>query len=95
LISAISVVEKVWTVYNRQIRHALTPQRELEEEPDQAAKYLYKYTSSCIIGVGSCHLHCFEKKSREMPKRDADTARRRLKAVQEGLRMEKKHGKQL
>jgi len=40
-------------------------------------------------------LHCFEKKSRAMPKRDADTARRRLKAVQGRLRMEKKHGKQI
>ena len=40
-------------------------------------------------------LHCFEKKSREMPKRDAETARRRLKAVQERVRMEKRHGKQV
>lgn len=39
-------------------------------------------------------LHCFEKKTRAMPKRDAETARRRLKAVQERLRMEKKHGAQ-
>ena len=38
-------------------------------------------------------LHCFEKKSREMPRRDFDTARRRLKAVKARLAEEKKHEK--
>jgi len=36
-------------------------------------------------------LHCFEKKSREMPKRDFETARRRLRAVRARLEGERKH----
>jgi phage-related protein len=36
-------------------------------------------------------LHCFEKKSREMPKRDFETAKQRLKAVKARLAEEKKH----
>lgn len=39
-------------------------------------------------------LHCFEKKSREMPKRDAETAKQRLQSVHERIRMERKHGRQ-
>lgn len=38
-------------------------------------------------------LHCFEKKSREMPRRDFETARRRFKAVKVRLAEEKKHEK--
>ncbi len=38
-------------------------------------------------------LHCFEKKSREMPRRDFETAKRRLKAVKARLVEEKKHEK--
>jgi phage-related protein len=38
-------------------------------------------------------LHCFEKKSREMPRRDFETAKRRLKAVKARLAQEKKHEK--
>jgi phage-related protein len=36
-------------------------------------------------------LHCFEKKSREMPRRDFEKARQRLKAVKARLSGEKKH----
>jgi phage-related protein len=38
-------------------------------------------------------LHCFEKKSREMPKREFEKAKQRLKAVKARLAEEKKHEK--
>jgi phage-related protein len=38
-------------------------------------------------------LHCFEKKSREMPRRDFERAKRRLKAVRARLAEEKKSEK--
>ncbi len=38
-------------------------------------------------------LHCFEKKSREMPRKDFEKARQRLKAVRARLAEEKKHEK--
>jgi len=38
-------------------------------------------------------LHCFEKKSREMPRRDFEKAQQRLKAVKARLTEEKKHEK--
>jgi phage-related protein len=38
-------------------------------------------------------LHCFEKKSREMPRRDFEKAKRRLKAVKARLAEAKKHEK--
>ena len=38
-------------------------------------------------------LHCFEKKSREMPRKDFAKARQRLKAVQARLAEERKHEK--
>jgi len=38
-------------------------------------------------------LHCFEKKSRETPVKEINTARQRLKAVRERMIQEKKHGK--
>lgn len=38
-------------------------------------------------------LHCFEKKSREMPRKDFERARRRLKAVRARLAEEKKREK--
>src|SRR5258708_3676099 len=38
-------------------------------------------------------LHCFEKKSREMPRRDFETARRRLKLVKARLAEEKRSEK--
>jgi phage-related protein len=39
-------------------------------------------------------LHCFEKKSRETPMREINTARQRLKAVRARMAGEKKHGRQ-
>jgi phage-related protein len=38
-------------------------------------------------------LHCFEKKSRTLPKNDAEVAQRRLKQVSARLAEEKRHGK--
>jgi phage-related protein len=38
-------------------------------------------------------LHCFEKKSREMPRKDFEKARRRLKVVMTRLAGEKKREK--
>jgi phage-related protein len=38
-------------------------------------------------------LHCFEKKGREMPRKDFEKARQRLKAVKARLVEEKKHEK--
>jgi phage-related protein len=37
--------------------------------------------------------HCFEKKSREMPRKDFEKAKQRLKAVRARLAAEKKHEK--
>jgi phage-related protein len=37
-------------------------------------------------------IHCFEKKSRETPLKEINTARQRLKAVRARLVKEKKHG---
>jgi phage-related protein len=39
-------------------------------------------------------LHCFEKKSRETPVKEINTARHRLKAVRARMTEEKKHGRQ-
>ncbi len=36
-------------------------------------------------------LHCFEKKSREMPRKEFEKARQRLKTVKARLAEEKKH----
>lgn len=38
-------------------------------------------------------LHCFEKRSRETPMKEIDTARQRLKSVRARMMQEKKHGK--
>jgi phage-related protein len=38
-------------------------------------------------------LHCFEKKSREMPRKDFEKAKQRLKAVKARLAEEKRHEK--
>lgn len=58
-------------------------------DQDERAWYRVIYLSRIddVIYV----LHCFEKKSREMPKRDFDTARRRLRAVKARLAEKKKH----
>jgi phage-related protein len=39
-------------------------------------------------------LHCFEKRSRETPLKEINTARQRLKAVRARMIQEKKHGTQ-
>jgi len=63
---------------------------ELRDE-DERAWYRVIYLSRIddLIHV----LHCFEKKSREIPTNDIRTARQRLKAVKARLVEEKKHGK--
>ena len=58
-------------------------------EQDERAWYRIVYLSRIndVIYV----LHCFEKKSREMPRRDFEKARQRLKAVRARLTEEKQH----
>jgi len=60
-------------------------------DQDERAWYRVVYLSRIkdVIYV----LHCFEKKSREMSRRDFETAKRRLKAVRARLAGEKKHEK--
>jgi len=60
-------------------------------DQDERAWYRVVYLSRIndVIYV----LHCFEKKSREMPRRNFETAKRRLKAVNARLAKEKKHEK--
>lgn len=60
-------------------------------EQDERAWYRVVYLSRIddVIYV----LHCFEKKSREMPKKDFEKARRRLKQVRARLAEEKKYEK--
>jgi phage-related protein len=58
---------------------------------DERAWYRVVYLSRIedVIFV----LHCFEKKSREMPRRDFEKAKQRLKAVKARLAGEKKREK--
>jgi phage-related protein len=60
-------------------------------DQDERAWYRVVYLSRIddVIYV----LHCFEKKSREMPRRDFETAKQRLKTVKARLAEEKKHEK--
>ena len=60
-------------------------------EQDERAWYRVVYLSRIndVIYV----LHCFEKKSREMPRKEFEKARQRLKAVRARLAEEKKHEK--
>ena len=60
-------------------------------EQDERAWYRVIYLSRVrdVIHV----LHCFEKRSRETPRKEINTARQRLKAVRERMIQEKKHGK--
>ncbi len=60
-------------------------------DQDEGAWYRVVYLSR-IKGVIYV-LHCFEKKSREMPRRDFEKAKQRLKAVKARLVEEKKHEK--
>lgn len=58
-------------------------------DQDERAWYRVVYLSRIndVIYV----LHCFEKKSREMPRRDFETAKRRFKAVKARLAGERNH----
>jgi phage-related protein len=60
-------------------------------DQDARAWYRVVYLSriNCVIHV----LHCFEKKSREMPRKDFEKAKQRLKAVKARLAWEKKDEK--
>jgi phage-related protein len=60
-------------------------------DQDERAWYRVVYLSRIndVIYV----LHCFEKKSREMPRKDFEKAKQRLKAVRARLAAEKKHEK--
>lgn len=60
-------------------------------DQDERAWYRVVYLSRIedVIYV----LHCFEKKSREMPRRDFEKARQRFKAVKARLAEEKKREK--
>jgi phage-related protein len=60
-------------------------------DQDERAWYRVVYLSRIedVIYV----LHCFEKKSREMPRRDFEKAKQRLKAVKARLAEEKKREK--
>jgi phage-related protein len=61
-------------------------------DQDERAWYRVIYLSRIndVIYV----LHCFEKKSREIPRRDFEKARQRLKAVKASLAEQKKYEKQ-
>jgi phage-related protein len=60
-------------------------------DQDERAWYRVVYLSRInhVIYV----LHCFEKKSREMPRKDFEKAKQRLKAVKARLAEEKRHEK--
>src|SRR5437667_12188972 len=60
-------------------------------DQDERAWYRVIYLSRIndVIYV----LHCFEKKSREMPRKDFEKAKQRLKALKARLAEEKKHEK--
>jgi phage-related protein len=60
-------------------------------DQDERAWYRVVYLSR--IGNVLYVLHCFEKKSREMPRRDFERAKQRLKTVRARLAEEKKREK--
>ena len=59
-------------------------------DQDKRAWYRVIYLSRVrdVIHV----LHCFEKRSRETPRKEINMARQRLKAVRARMIQEKKHG---
>jgi phage-related protein len=61
-------------------------------DQDERAWYRVIYFSRVrdVIHV----LHCFEKRSRETPMKEINTARQRLKAVRARMMQEKRHGTQ-
>jgi phage-related protein len=60
-------------------------------DQDERAWYRVIYLSRVrdVVHV----LHCFEKRSRETPAKEINTARQRLKAVRERMIQEQKHAK--
>jgi phage-related protein len=64
------------------------------ELPDQDERAWYRVVCLSRIRDVIYVLHCFEKKSREMPRREFETAKRRLKALNARLTKEKKGEKQ-
>jgi phage-related protein len=60
-------------------------------DQDERAWYRVVYLSRIndVIYV----LHCFEKESREMPRKNSERAKQRLKAVKARLAEEKRHEK--
>lgn len=63
---------------------------ELRDQDDRAwYRVVYLSRINDVIYV----LHCFEKKSREMPRKDFEKAKQRLKAVRTRLAAGKKHEK--
>lgn len=63
---------------------------ELRDQDDRAwYRVVYLSRINDVIHV----LHCFEKKSREMPRKEFEKARQRLKAVKARWAEEKKHEK--
>jgi phage-related protein len=60
-------------------------------DQDERAWYRVIYLSRVreVIHV----LHCFEKRSRETPRKEINAARQRLKAVRARMTEEKKHGR--
>lgn len=63
---------------------------ELRDQDERAwYRVIYLSRSHNVIYV----LHCFEKKSREMPGKDFEKAKQRLKAVKARWAEEKKHEK--
>ena len=60
-------------------------------DQDERAWYRVIYLSR--IGDVIHVLHCFEKKGREMPRRDFETAKRRFRAVKARLAEGRKHEK--
>jgi phage-related protein len=60
-------------------------------DQDERAWYRVIYLSRIVDVIHV--LHCFEKKSRQMPRRDFEKAKARLKAVRARLAEEKRHEK--
>ena len=62
---------------------------------DQDARSWYRVVYLSRIEDVIYVLHCFEKKSREMPKKDFEKAKQRFKAVKSRLAEEKKREKRI
>jgi phage-related protein len=60
-----------------------------DADPRAWYRVLYLSRINDVIYV----LHCFEKKSRALPRNDAEIAKQRLKRVKARLTEEKKYGK--